>query len=131
MSQSYRHAKTSVTLINFHFVFCPKRRRKVLVGAVEKDLMAMIQAEALQLRCEVLALEIMPDHVHLFLNCPPDLAPNKIMHQIKGSTSRALREKHPRLARMTSLWTRSYFCSTAGNVSAATIQRYIEQQKTR
>jgi REP-associated tyrosine transposase len=103
----------------------------VLVGAVEKDLRNLIAVEAKGLNCEIVALEIMPDHIHLFLNCPPSLAPNKIMHQIKGSTSRWLRGKYPHLARMDSLWTRSYFCSTAGNVSSATIQRYIQSQKTR
>jgi putative transposase len=129
--QAYKHNKTSVVLINYHFVWCPKRRRKVLVGSVERDLRKMIQAEVTKLRGEIVALEIMPDHVHLFFNSMPDLAPNEIMHQIKGSTSRALRLKYPHLARMVSLWTRSYFCSTAGNVSTDTVRRYIEKQKTR
>ena len=103
----------------------------MLIGPVETDLRRLISMEARALDCDIVALQIMPDHVHLFLNCPPSLAPNEIMHQIKGSTSRRLREKYPHLKRMDSLWTRSYFCSTAGNVSSATIQRYIENQKTR
>ena len=131
VSQEYRHKTTSVFLINFHFVWCPKRRRKVLVGPVEKDLRRLIRAQAASLDCEIVALETMPDHVHLFLNCHPGLAPDEIMFHIKGSTSRALRQKYPQLARMTSLWTRSYFCSTAGNVSSETVRRYIENQKTR
>lgn len=129
--QEYRHKKTSVFLINFHFVWCPKRRRKVLTGIIADELRLLVEQEAIGLECSVVALEIMPDHVHLFLNCPPSLSPDEIMHQIKGSTSRILRLKYQHLAQMTSLWTRSYFCSTAGNVSAATIQRYIENQKTR
>jgi len=131
VGQAYRHKRTSVFLINFHFVWCPKRRRKVLTGTVEKDLRRLIQQQAKALECEIVALQIMPDHVHLFLNCHPGLAPNEIMFHIKGSTSKALREKYPQLARMTSLWTRSYFCSTAGNVSSQTVRRYIENQKTR
>jgi len=118
-------------LINFHFVWCPKRRRKVLTGTVEKDLRRLIQQQAKALECGIVALQIRSDHVHLFLNCHPGLAPNEIMFHIKGSTSKALREKYPQLARMTSLWTRSYFCSTAGNVSSETVRRYIENQKTR
>jgi putative transposase len=129
--QAYRHSNTTVSLINFHFVWCPKRRRKVLTGPVERDLRRQLAEQSRGLDCEIVALEIMPDHVHLFLNCPPSLAPNEIMHQLKGSTSRALRLKYAHLERMDSLWTRSYFCSTAGNVSAETVRHYIENQKTR
>lgn len=131
VGQEYRHTSTTVSLINFHFVWCPKRRRKVLYGSVEKDLRKLLAQQVADLNCEIVALEIMLDHVHLFLNCPPILAPNEIMHQLKGATSRILRQKYPHLQRMDSLWTRSYFCSTAGNVSSETIRRYIENQKTR
>jgi len=131
MNQEYRHFNTSVCLINYHFVWCPKRRRKVLVGQIEKALEGLLVQTALKLGCLVLALEIMPDHVHLFLNCPPSLAPDQIMFRIKGYSSRVLRSPHPELGRMPSMWTRSYFCSTAGNVSSETIKRYIAEQKTR
>jgi len=103
----------------------------VLTGPVEKDLRRLIRDQARSLDGLIVALEIMPDHVHMLLNCPPNLSPDKIMFQIKGSTSRALRLKYPHLARMTSLWTRSYFVSTAQSVSSETIRRYIENQKTR
>ena len=131
VSQDYRHTNTTISLINFHFVWCPKRRRKVLIGLVEKDLRKLIAEQAEGLDCTIVALEIMPDHVHLFLNCPPSIAPNEIMFQVKGSTSRTLRKKYAHLDRMDSLWTRSYFCSTAGNVSSETVTRYIQTQKTR
>jgi putative transposase len=131
MRQCYRRTKTTVSLLNFHFVWCPKRRQKVLAGPVERDLRKLLLLKAADLDCKILALEIMPDHVHLFLNCPPTLSPSDAMFWLKGSTSRILREKYPHLQRMTSLWTRSYFVSTAGHVSSETIQRYIAQQRTR
>jgi putative transposase len=131
MSQSYKHTNTVVFLVNYHFVWCPARRRKILTGAVEKDLRELLQGKAAELECEILAMEIMPDHVHLFLNCPPTLSPNDAMFWLKGYTSRVLREKYPSLQRMPSMWTRSFFVSTAGNVSRPTIQKYIAEQKTR
>jgi putative transposase len=70
----------------------------------------------------------MPDHVHLFVSASPKWAPHQIVHRIKGYTSKVLRDEYPALRRLPGLWTRSYWCSTAGNVSSATIQRYIEQQ---
>ncbi len=74
MSQEYRHKRHSVSLINYHFVWIPRRRRKVLIGDVEKRLRELIQEVADKLELKILAIEIMPDHVHLFISCPPSLS---------------------------------------------------------
>jgi putative transposase len=81
-----------------------------------------------ELDCEVLCLAIEPEHVHLFLNSSPDIAPSDLMHRIKGRTARYLRQEFPELMKLPSMWTRAYFVSTAGNVSADTIKKYIEAQ---
>lgn len=131
MENTYRHKNTSVSLINYHFVWTPRRRRKILVGAVETRLKELIDETAKKIDCGVLAIEVMPDHVHLFLSCHPSLAPDQVMFRIKGYSSRILRQEFPHLLKMPSLWTRSYFVSTAGNVSSETIKKYIAEQKTR
>lgn len=131
MAQEYRHKTTSVSLINYHLIWCPKRRRRVLVNAVQVRLDGLIREVAAELDCTVLAVEIMPDHLHLFLSAPPTLAPNQIVRRIKGRSSRVLRQEFPHLLRLPSLWTRAYFVSTAGHVSSQTIQRYIAEQRTR
>jgi putative transposase len=128
MSQAYRHKNTSVSLINYHFVWIPRRRRKVLVGAVKDRMQELIQEKARELDCVVVSLAIEPEHIHLFINCPPDICPVQIMHRVKGYSSYVLRKEFPHLKKMPSMWTRSYFVSTAGNVSSGTIQRYIEAQ---
>ncbi|ACK65583.1 transposase IS200-family protein [Rippkaea orientalis PCC 8801] len=126
----YKRKHTSVSLINYHFVFCPKRRKKVLVNDVGRRLEEIIYQKAKELECDVLTLEIMPDHVHLFISCPPTLAPHQIMFRIKGASSRLLRKEFPHLLRLPSLWTRSYYCGTAGHVSSETIKKYIANQHT-
>ncbi len=83
------------------------------------------------LKINVVALECDKDHTHMFLNALPILSPADIMAKIKGVTSRKLREEFSHLQHLPSLWTRSYFVSTAGNVSSETIKRYVEQQKTK
>ena len=83
------------------------------------------------LEIEILAMECNQDHVHLFLNARPTLSPTDIMAKIKGVTSKQLREEFSHLQHLPSLWTRSYFVSTAGNVSSETIQHYVENQKKR
>jgi putative transposase len=131
MKQGYRSKETCVFLVNYHLIWCPKRRRKVLVDRVRARLEELIRETAPDLECEILALEILPDHLHLFVSATPQWAPNQIVARLKGKSSRILRQEFPILRRMPSLWTRSFFVSTAGNVAADTIQWYIEAQSTR
>lgn len=131
MGQEYRRTTTTVSLINYHFVFCPRYRRKVLVGEVEKRFKELLQDICREIEVNIVALEVMPDHVHVFLNALPSISPSDIMAKVKGVTSRRLRQEFKHLRHLPSLWTRSFFCSTAGNVSSETISRYISEQKTR
>jgi len=131
MEQAYRHQGTCVFLCNYHLIWCPRRRRKILGGSIKERLEQIIRETAPLIDCEVLALEIMVDHLHLLVSATPQWAPKQIVARFKGKSARLLRQEFPYLRRMPSLWTRSYFCSTAGNVSADTIRRYIEAQGTR
>ncbi|HPI18319.1 MAG TPA: IS200/IS605 family transposase [Mesotoga sp.] len=129
MIKQTRHATYN---INYHLVWCPKYRRPVLTGDVGTRLAELLPEYVQELGGEVLDLVVMSDHVHLFASFPPTLAINQIMYRLKGSTSHQLRKEFPHLkSRLPSLWTRSYYVGTAGNVSAATIERYIEEQKGR
>ena len=101
------------------------------MGNVETRLKALLSDKASEHGWKIIALEVMPDHVHLFIQTDPDTAPSQIMHALKGYTSRVLRSEFPNLNTLPSLWTRSYWVSTAGSVSAATIEKYIALQKTR
>ncbi len=129
MNQQYRHNRHSVSLMNFHFVWIPRRRRKVLIGEVATRLEEIIKEVCSELSLNILAMEIMPDHIHLFVSCPPSIAADQIMFRIKGRSSRVLRKEFSHLLKMPSMWTRSYFVSTAGNVSTETIKRYIAEQR--
>lgn len=116
--------------MNYHFVWCPKYRRKVIAGKVEARLKDIISSIAGENKWEIIALETMPDHVHLFIRTNPQVAPNNIIARIKGVTSRLLREEFPDLKRrLPTLWTRSYFVSTHGHVSSEAIKKYVEEQK--
>jgi putative transposase len=131
MKHHYRTKETCVFLVNYHLIWCPKRRRNILVDRLKTRLDELIRTLAPTIECEILAFDIMPDHVHLFVSATPQWAPNQIVARFKGATSRILRQEFPFLRRMPSLWTRSYLCSTAGHVSSETIRHYIETQRTR
>jgi putative transposase len=125
----YRHESNAVSLLNYHFVFIPKRRKKVLVGAVAERLQQIICELVVENRWKIIAMEIMPDHVHLFLNVKPTDDPSSIMRKIKGRASHHLRKEFPELLKIPTLWTPSYFVSTAGNICTETVKKYIEQQR--
>ena len=128
----YRRTNSTVSLINYHFVFCPRYRRKIFLRSdVEERFKQLVQEICEELDIVIVALECDKDHTHMFLNALPTFSPADIMAKIKGVTSKKLREEFTHLRHLPSLWTRSYFVSTAGNVSSETIKRYVEQQKTR
>jgi putative transposase len=129
-----RYAKNAgaVFSLKYHVVWCPKYRRPVLTGPVEIRLAELIREAAAMRDMIVHALEVMPDHVHLFIETDPRWAPAEFVGKIKANTSRVLREEFSHLrSRLPTLWSRSYFCATVGAVSEATIRRYIEAQKGR
>ena len=118
-------------LIQYHLVWCPKRRKPVLVWKIKERLEQIICEVADELGIKVLKLAINPDYLHLFVSAYPTIPVHKIVKRIKGRSSRILRQEFPELLKLPSLWTHSYFVATIGNVSKETIEKYIEAQEGR
>lgn len=130
MKKRWKHSKTTVYNIAYHLIWCPKYRRKVLTGIVEKRLKELLLEKAEQLDLEIGTIEIMPDHVHVFVKASPVDSPHFIVQQLKGHTSRILRQEFAELkSRLPALWTRSYYCESVGHISEDAIRKYIETQK--
>ena len=119
-------------MINYHLVFCPRYRRKIfLTDGVEARFKELVHQICEQKNYDILALECDKDHCHLFINVPPTVSPHDIMKAVKGATSNVIRKEFPQLSKIPNLWTRSYFASTAGDVSSEIIKEYIDSQKRR
>ena len=132
MKNNYKHTKTTVSLINYHIVFCPRYRRKIFnIPDVEERFKVLTSDECNKHGIDIISMECHIDHVHMFVSVYPQQSIPDILKIIKGATSHKLREEFPILRNMPSLWTRSYFISTAGYVSSKTIEWYIKTQKTR
>ena len=132
MNNIYKHTKTTVSLINYHIVFCPRYRRKIFnIDGVESRFKELTILECRNNNIDILAMECHIDHVHMYVSVLPNQSIPEVVKQIKGATSHKLREEFLQLKSMPSLWTRSYFVSTAGDVSSETIEWYINTQKTR
>lgn len=127
----YRREKGSVSSINYHFVFVPKRRKSVLVKDVAAELQTIIHGVVKEHGWKLLALEVMPDHIHMLINAPPHESASDIARWVKGRAARQLRQSHKHLLKMPCMWSPAYFVATTGQVSTEVIQHYIESQKSK
>jgi len=125
--------------INYHIIWIPKYRKPILTGKVVEVLKEIIKGICYDERMDMLALEVMPDHLHLFVGARPTHNPAAIVHRLKGNTSIQLRrvfkdlrylgyEKHYGTG-FDALWARGYYCGSAGHVSQEQVKRYIQEQE--
>jgi putative transposase len=128
----YQRTVGAVHSLGYHVVWCPKYRRRVLVDEVAARLRELLHEVADEQGWTIETLELMPDHVHIFVRCPPATSPARIANRFKGRSSRVMRQEFQSLrSRLPTLWSKSYFVATVGRVSEDTIRRYIDEQTTR
>jgi putative transposase len=114
----------------YHVIWCPKYRRKVLQYGVDVRLKEILQEVATEKKATILEIEIMPDQVHLLVSVDPQFGIHKLIKFMKGRSSRYLRLEFPWLKkRLPTLWTNSYFVATVGGATLDIIKKYIEEQK--
>jgi len=126
-----RKTRHAVYNINYHLVWIPKTRMSILTKPFNNTVEETIKRVCAYNDWKPLALQVMPDHVHFFLSAPPRWAPSQIVQSLKAWTSRDLRERFA-IIRQTrpetdDLWASSYYCGTAGHVSAEQVERYIRE----
>jgi len=130
MRTELRSNNTVAYSCKYHVIFCPKYRRKVLTAEIAERLKSIVREVADETRCEVIELEVMPDHVHLLCEVDPQFGVHKFVKLVKGRSSRYLRQEFPVLkSRLPSLWTNSYAVLTVGDAPRSVIKQYIENQK--
>ena len=113
----------------YHIVLIPKKRYAIFQWPQIKN----TANEAFEFVCnnhniKIFTKEIMDDHVHLFVSCPPEFSVRKLLQILKGGTSYFIRNKHPSLKRYKSLWNNGGMYRSLGSVSAAVVKNYIERQ---
>lgn len=136
MDKDSSYAAHCAYVLNYHLVWIPRYRKPVLKDQVAVSLRELVDAIALQYHIDVVACEMLPDHVHLFVSAPPKYAPADLARWFKGIPSRRLMQTFPHLRQVywgkrATLWAEGYYVGTAGHVSAETIKRYIEEPQGR
>lgn len=128
--EGYNSNHNVVHLCRYHVVWTPKYRRSVLKPPIDGTLKAILKTVTQDTRSKIIEMEVMPDHVHVLVECDPQFGIHRVVKRMKGRSSHDLRQKYAWLrSRLPTLWTNSYFCATVGSVSLETVKKYIENQK--
>ena len=115
----------------YHIVFIPKYRRKVMYGKVRGDIREIIKILCRYKKVEIVEGAVCLDHVHICVSIPPKIAISEFMGYLKGKSALMIFDKHPELGNKfeRDFWARGYYVSTIGNVDEATIKNYIKEQE--
>ena len=129
-SKQYRYTDHLVYSCQYHIIFCPKYRRKILKNGIDTRLKEIFYEIANKHDFKIIEMEVMPDHVHLLVDCNPRFGVIECVKRLKSVSANTLKKEFPKINRtMPCLWTRSAFISSVGAVSLETVRSYIENQK--
>ena len=118
--------------LQYHIVWCTKYRKQILKDDIDEVVKQMLQEIAEEYHFTILAMEVMPDHIHLLLDCKPQFMISDMVKIMKGNTARWLFLKHPELKKSLwggHLWNPSYCAVTVSDRSREQVEHYIRSQK--
>lgn len=122
----------TISELKYHIVWCTKYRRKVLSDLIQHKLKLLLEEVCVKNNYKIEDLEVMQDHVHIFVSANVRDSVHRIVSQLKGYTAFKLRSEFEELkTRLPCMWTRSYYAGTVGHVSEETVKKYINNQKNR
>ena len=128
------HGRGYVYSLQYHIVWCTKYRKRIFVSGLDEEVKSHLCATAEDLHAKILAMEVMPDYIHLLLDCKPQFRPSDAIKVFKGNTARWLFLNHPELKGQMCgghMWSPSYFVAAVSERSREQITRYIQEQKSR
>jgi putative transposase len=125
----YHWTNKTVYWANYHLIWCPKYRRRMLVGGVDARLKAIIAEVVAEVGVEVIEVEVMPDHVQLLAKLPPTVPLSESLRLLKGRSSRLLGMEFPRLQPLPVLCSPPWVVSTIGGAPLEVVRRYVENQR--
>ena len=129
-SKKYHYSEHIAYSCQYHVIFCPKYRRKILNEGRDTRLKEIFLETAKEHNFDIVEMEIMPDHVHLLISCNPRYGIMQCVTDLKRDSSYIMIREFPEIRRrLPAMWTRSCFISTVGAVSLDVVKKYIEDQK--
>lgn len=128
------HGRGYVYSLQYHIVWVTKYRKPVFIGKIKSDVKKYLNEMLQSLSMDVIAMEVMPDHIHLLVNCKPQLRLSDAIKILKGNIARWLFLSHPEIKEQLwggHLWNPSYFVATVSNRSLEQVAGYINSQKNK
>ena len=122
----FRRGPSGVNSLGLHIVWCPKYRKGIVLGLIANRLDVLLREIARERGWNIVASEVMPDHVHIFVRVGPTDSLADVARSFKSRSSRVLRSEFSRLRRQCVLWSKSYFVAPVGEVCEPTVRRVIE-----
>ena len=115
----------------YHIVFIPKYRRKVLYGKLKKDIREIIRKLCKYKNVEIIEGVVCVDHVHLCVSIPPKISISSFVGYIKGKSALMIFDEYPKLSSKwdRTFWARGYYVATVGNITEDAIKKYIQEQE--
>lgn len=131
-TMSTNHSKFS---LGYHIIWCPKYRHPILKDAVAVELKQILAETCVHYEWALVSLEIMPNHVHIFVQANPQIAPVEIAKTLKSISAVHLFNRFPQLKRRkfwgSGLWSRGTYYASVGHITEESVRKYIETQKMR
>ena len=134
MPKDVTHGRGYVYSLQYHIVWVTKYRKPIFIGDIKIDMKNYLLYTLKSLDMNVIAIEIMSDHIHLLVNCKPQLRLSDAIKILKGNTARCLFLKYPEIKKQLwggHLWNPSYFVATVSDRTLEQIEHYINNQKTK
>lgn len=128
------HGRGYVYSLQYHIVWVTKYRKPVFIGKIESDVKKYLNEMLKSLSMDVIAMKVMPDHIHLLVNCKPQLRLSDAVKILKCNIARWLFLSHPEIKEQLwggHLWNPSYFVATVSNRSLEQVAGYINSQKNK
>ncbi len=131
-NKRWKTSEDTTSSLYYHILWCVKYKRKLLVNDVKERLEELIYEKAKEIDVIIVSMEIMPECVHLFIKANPEDSPHFIVQQLKGASSKTLRDEFVQLkTKIPTLWTRNYYVSSFGILNESEINTYLESQKNK
>lgn len=125
----------STNIIGIHIVWCTKFRHPVMKDGVDVIVKQSIAQTCADNDWKVIDMEVMPDHIHIFIQIHPSDTPSNVVKILKSTSAIAVFYSFPNLKGQkfwgSGLWSRGTYYGSVGQISQDTIIKYIDGQKTK
>lgn len=130
MKNEVKHTAHSSYRCEYHVVFAPKYRRKIIYNEIKKDIGEILRKLCNEMKVEIIEAEACPDNIHMLVSIPPYMSVAQFMGTLKSKSALMIFDRHANLKYKygnRNFWCRGYYVDTVGK-NEKMIKEYIRRQ---